>query len=290
MKKRVLALSLAVIMLFVTFAFAACSKKEDTPDPDPVVAEDTTAGDAAVVADLDAVKAKGTLVVGITYFEPMNYFDENGELVGFETEFAKAVAANLGVDVEFKEIDWDHKIIDLKAGDIDCIWNGMTIREDFKSEIDYSEAYMANKQVAVVRAADSENYTDLASMAGAAFVAEAGSAGEDAILADNSLSGNYVAAETQAKSLQEVKAGASDVAIIDAVMAYSMVGEDTDFSDLLVLDVFDDSANEEYGIGFRKGSDLVAAVNGAMEALAADGTLAQIAKTYGLETRILLDI
>ncbi|MBR0538490.1 MAG: transporter substrate-binding domain-containing protein [Clostridia bacterium] len=298
MNKKVLAVLIAAIMLLVTVAFAACGgdKNDTASDTDAALTEagddtaETEAGDdaAETVDDLAAITEAGKIVIGITYFEPMNYFDDTNTLTGFETDFATAVAEKLGVTPEFQEIEWDKKVIELKSKSIDCIWNGMTIREELKSELDFSQPYMANKQVAVIRAADAEKYTDLASLAGAKVVAEAGSAGEDAAKADEGLNQDYTGVDAQSSALKEIKAGTSDVAIIDAVMAYSMVGEDTDFSDLTVIDVFDDSANEEYGIGFRTGSNLTEAVNNAMNELAADGTLKAIAEKYGLESRILI--
>lgn len=103
-------------------------------------------------SDWEYIKNKGKLIVGITYFTPMNYFDENGELVGFETEFAKAVGQLLGLEVQFQEINWDTKETELKAKNIDCIWNGMTITEDRATNMSISIPYMINKQVAVVKA------------------------------------------------------------------------------------------------------------------------------------------
>jgi len=93
-------------------------------------------------------------VVGITYFAPMNYMDDNGELIGFETEFAKAVGEKLGVTVKFQEISWTAKETELAAKNIDCIWNGMTITEEREEAMSISIPYMQNKQVKIVKAAD----------------------------------------------------------------------------------------------------------------------------------------
>ncbi len=103
-------------------------------------------------SDWEYIKAKGKLVVGITLFAPMNYNDENGELIGFETEFAKAVGAKLGLEVEFQVIDWNSKETELASKNIDCIWNGMTITEERKENMQISIPYMENKQVVVVKA------------------------------------------------------------------------------------------------------------------------------------------
>ncbi|MBR2100059.1 MAG: transporter substrate-binding domain-containing protein [Eubacterium sp.] len=113
--KKFLAVLLAVLV--VAFSFAACSNSDKTTD-------ETTK--AAADSDLAYVQEKGNLVIGITYFEPMDYIDENGELTGFEVEFGKAVCEKLGVEPKFQEISWDAKETELAAKNIDCIWNGMT--------------------------------------------------------------------------------------------------------------------------------------------------------------------
>lgn len=102
-------------------------------------------------SDYKYVTDKGELVIGITYFAPMNYENEDGELVGFETEFAKAVCAKLGVEAKFQEISWNAKETELAAKNIDCIWNGMTIDPDREKSFSISIPYMQNKQVKVVK-------------------------------------------------------------------------------------------------------------------------------------------
>lgn len=120
--------------------------------------QDLLLGDAtaeevkAEESDWEYIKNKGKLVVGITLFAPMNYNDENGELVGFETEFAKAVCAKLGLEVEFQKIDWNSKETELASKNIDCIWNGMTITEERAENMQVSIPYMENKQAVVVKA------------------------------------------------------------------------------------------------------------------------------------------
>ena len=103
-------------------------------------------------SDWEYIQQKGVLVVGITYFAPMNYQDENGELVGFETEFAKAVGEKLGIEVKFQEIDWNAKETELASKNIDCIWNGMTITPERSENMQISIPYMENKQAVVVKA------------------------------------------------------------------------------------------------------------------------------------------
>ena len=102
-------------------------------------------------SDYKYVMDKGELIIGITYFAPMNYENEDGELVGFETEFAKAVCAELGVNAKFQEISWAAKETELAAKNIDCIWNGMTITAEREENMSISIPYMQNKQVKVVK-------------------------------------------------------------------------------------------------------------------------------------------
>ena len=106
---------------------------------------------AATDSDWSYIKNKGELIIGITYFAPMNYEDENGELIGFETEFAKAVCEVLGVKAKFQEINWSAKETELAAKNIDCIWNGMTITEEREENMSITIPYMQNKQVMIVK-------------------------------------------------------------------------------------------------------------------------------------------
>ena len=102
-------------------------------------------------SDYKYIMDKGELVIGITYFAPMNYLTDDGELVGFETEFAKAVCKKLGIKAKFQEISWNAKETELKSKNIDCIWNGMTITEERAENMSLSIPYMQNKQVKVVK-------------------------------------------------------------------------------------------------------------------------------------------
>ncbi|MBR0316468.1 MAG: transporter substrate-binding domain-containing protein, partial [Synergistaceae bacterium] len=100
----------------------------------------------AAESDLDYVKNKGVLVVGITDFAPMDYKNEKGEWIGFDADLAKKFAESLGVKVEFQEIEWDNKILELNAKNIDCVWNGMTLTNEVKSSMECSKPYCNNAQ------------------------------------------------------------------------------------------------------------------------------------------------
>ena len=257
--KKILALILT-LALAVT-VFAACGNGADS--------------DAAYITD------KGTLTIGMTLFAPMDYMDDNGELTGFEVEFGKAVCEKLGVTPEFIEIDWNAKETELAAKNIDCIWNGMTITEERAANMSISVPYMTNKQVVVTKAENAEKYA--ASLAGATVVAEAGSAGEELATADDFFKeANFTPVDSMAKALMDVAAGTSDVAVVDYVASIGSIGDDTDFKDLVVVET-EEFSPEEYGIAFRKGSDMTEKVNAAIKELAADGTLAEIAAKYKLD-------
>ncbi|MGN1110165.1 MAG: transporter substrate-binding domain-containing protein [Oscillospiraceae bacterium] len=233
-------------------------------------------------SDWSYIEKKGELVVGITYFEPMNYFDDNGELVGFETEFTKAVCEKLGVTPKFQEINWDNKVFELDAKTIDVIWNGMTVNDELAQKIIFSTPYIRNKQVVIIKKSNADKYTDTASMANASVTAEIGSAGETAVKADENLSKNYNGCAAQKDVLVEVMAGTTEIGVIDYVMAKASVGEGTDFSDLMIVESVN-LAPEEYAIGIRKGdTELQAKINAAIDELVKDGTLKQIAEKYDL--------
>ena len=232
-------------------------------------------------SDKQYVLDKGVLVVGITDFAPMDYKDENGEWIGFDADVAKAFAASLGVKVEFIEIDWDNKILELDAKAVDCIWNGMTLTDAVLSAMECSNPYMNNAQVVVVPADKAEQYQTIESLAGLTFAVEAGSAGEAEV---NALGLNCTPVTAQADALMEVAAGTSDAAVIDALMAAAMIGEGTSYANLTYTVGLN---SEEYGVGFRKGSDLVAELNAFLAQYAADGELAKVAETYKVQAALI---
>ena len=143
--KKIWALLMALAMVF---SLAACGDTaEDTSDADNADAENT---DTAEASDLAYVQDKGTLVVGITEFEPMDYQNESGEWVGFDADLAKEFAESLGVEVQFQIIDWDSKIMELDGKTIDVVWNGMTLTDEVTSSMNCTRGYCKNAQVIVM--------------------------------------------------------------------------------------------------------------------------------------------
>lgn len=278
--KKLIALLLAGCMMATLVV--GCGSKEEAADA-PAATEEAAAAEetAEAESDLAYVKEKGVLVVGITDFAPMDYKNEEGEWVGFDADMAKYFAGKLGVEVEFVEIDWDNKILELDAKAIDCVWNGMTLTDEVKAAMDCSNAYCNNAQVVVVPTEKAQDYQTVESLEDLAFAAEAGSAGEAELTA---LGLDCTPVKAQSDALMEVAAGTSDAAVIDALMAAAMVGPETGYADL----TYTVSLNsEEYGVGFRKGSDLVAELNAFFVEIYADGTMQDIAATYGVDAAVV---
>lgn len=290
MKKRLLSVLLCGCLAVSMLAGCGSKKEEEVvTNTDAADAAEDTAEEAAepeeeaapAGSDLDYVLEKGTLVVGITDFAPMDYKDENGEWIGFDADMAKAFAESLGVAVEFVEIDWDNKILELDGKTIDCVWNGMTLTDEVKSAMECSNAYCNNAQVVIVPADVADDYDTVESLADLNFAVEAGSAGEAEVSA---LGLNYTSVKAQSDALMEVKAKTSDAAVIDSLMAGAMVGEGTDYADLTYTIGLN---SEEYGVGFRKGSDLAAALNEFFAASYADGSMQACAETYGVQAALI---
>ena len=286
MKKKLLALTLA---FGLALSLAACSGgtqpgTADTPAPATDFPAPAT-GSPAAESDLAYLQDKGSLIIGYTVYEPMNYTDENGEFTGFDTELARAVCEKLGLEPEFVIINWDTKEVALEAKDIDCIWNGLTLDPDREANMACTVPYVKNAQVVVVK--EGFDYADTASLAGKTVCAEIGSAGEtmcrgndesepDAGLAQ----AEFVGKSVQTDCLMEVKSGTADAAVLDMTLANAMTGEGTNYDDLVVVDHL---GEENYGVAFRKGSDTRDAVNEIFAEMTADGSLKALADKYGLE-------
>ncbi|MBE6638862.1 MAG: transporter substrate-binding domain-containing protein [Ruminococcaceae bacterium] len=256
--KRLIACMMALLMvLSCGFAFSSCGKNEEV------------------------------INVGYTLYAPMNYKDTDGKLIGFDTELAEAVFKNMGYKVNFVEIKWENKYTDLASHTIDCIWNGFTAntadddgvaRAD---KVDFSYNYMKNKQVVVIK--EGTTLAAKEDFAGKTGVAETGSAGEGYAASFEGAKVKGVTRQTDA--LMEVNTGTADFAVLDEQLAKNYCGNG-DYSELKIVEEF--SSNEEfYAIGFAKGSGLTALVNEQLERLAGDGTIAMLAKKYGLENTVI---
>ena len=288
--KKFWALLLALAMVL---SLAACGGKDADSDksgdsgtpaaaPEDQKTGDAESGQADADSDLAYVQGKGTLVVGMTDFAPMDYRDADGSWIGFDADMASAFAESLGVTVEFQEITWDYKVMELDAKSIDCVWNGMTLNDEVKAAMDTGNAYCLNAQVLVVPADRAADFENLTSLEGLNVAVESGSAGEDAAEA---LGASTTAVAKQADALMEVSAGTADAAVIDLLMAGAMIGEGTNYANLTYtvnLNTAQGLESEEYGVGFRKGSDLGAAA-------IADGSVLETGTTYGVQESLILE-
>ena len=280
--KKIWAMLLALTMIL---SLAACGSKKETPAAEEKPAAEqpaeTPAAEPVADSEVAAIQSKGTLVVGITDFAPMDYKDADGNWIGFDADMAKAFAESLGVAVEFVEIDWDNKVLELNSQAIDCVWNGMTLTDEVTSAMECSNAYCNNAQVVIVPADKADQYQTVEACADLAFAVEAGSAGEAEV---DALGYNFTPVKAQSDALMEVAAGTSDAAVIDSLMAAAMVGEGTGYADLTYTVGLN---SEEYGVGFRKGSDLAAALNDFFAAAYADGSMIECAETYGVQAALI---
>lgn len=287
--KKIWSLLLALVMVL---SLAACGGKDSGSTAgggsSAAPPENQPAGDAGssqADSDLAYIQGNGKMVIGYTVYEPMNYTDADGNFTGFDTELARAVCEKLGVEPEFQEIIWETKEVELAGKSIDCIWNGLTLDAEREANMNCTVPYVKNAQVVVVKSGT--DYTDTSSLAGKTVVAEVGSAGEAQIIGtedsepDAGLAqADYVGKSVQTDCLMEVKAGTADAAVLDLTLANAMTGEGTDYAD---LEIVDELAVENYGVAFRKGSDIRDAVNDIFAEMVADGSLKALADQYNLE-------
>lgn len=288
MKKKSIALIMAVLTVILCVVLAACGGGKDDKDDNAGNSDDSqiestssnaNEDDANTVADLERIKTNGKMVIGITIYAPMNYYTDETktELTGFDTEFAQAVCKKLGVEAEFLVIDWDRKFQELDSKAIDCVWNGMTITDEALANASVSDAYVSNKQVLVMKKDKIDAYKDADSIKELSFAVEAGSAGEG-VLKELGIE-NVTGVLDQSKALLEVSSGAADACVIDITMAEAMTGEGTSYANLTYsLEL----STEEYGIACRQGSDLVPAINEIMAEMKQDGSLKALADKYEL--------
>lgn len=259
--KRIIAVLMAMVTVAVAFVGCSSSKAEKT--------------------DSEKIAENGKLVVGITDFAPMDYKDKNKNWIGFDADMAAAFAKSLGVEVEFVEIEWDNKVFELDNGTIDCVWNGMTLTDEVTSAMDCSQAYCNNAQVVIVNKDVADKYKTAEDCKELNFAVESGSAGQKEAKANGF---NYTEVKDQATAIMEVKAGTCNAAIIDSLMAAAMVGEGTSYADLTYTVALN---SEEYGVGFRKGSDLVQKLNDFFAASKADGSMEACAEKYGVQAALI---
>lgn len=263
MKKLI---SLVLISLMI-FSFTACQK--------------STGGDNS----LKYIKDNGKLIVGLDdTFAPMGFTDDNGDIIGFDVDLARAVSEKLGVELVLQPVEWEAKEQELATKNIDCIWNGLSVTPEREKNMTMSKSYMTN-DISLVVKSDS-TITKMADMAGLRLAVQGGSSAEEALNDD----ANKVFRESLEQvnpfdkydtALMDMETGNSDAVLMDTVMANYMIN--TLGKDFKVLD--ESLLPDEYAVGFRKGeAELCTAVEKALSDLKSDGTVAEIStKWFGAD-------
>ena len=259
MKKIICAAMLAAAVLAMT----GCKKSQKKEGEDAV----------------SALKTRGVFVLGLDdSFPPLGFRSENNEVVGYDIDLAKEVAKRLGVDFRAQPIDWDAKEMELETGKIDCIWNGFTITEERKNALSFTEAYLNNDQVLVVR--DDSGINSLSDMKGKTVGIQSGSSAQEAVddnAAFSSSISNLIMFKDNITALNDLDIGGVDGVVMDSVVAnYSIAQTKKPFK------VIDESlANEGYGVGFRKNEpELRDAVWTILKEMQADGTVTAISQKW----------
>lgn len=276
MKKRLLSAVMASAMVLSLAACGGAKTETTAAETTAEKKEETTTADTTAAETAEA--AGGTLIVGFDQdFPPMGFVGDNGEYTGFDLDLAKEVASRLGLEYKAQPIAWDSKDMELESGNIDCIWNGFTItgRED---DYTWTTPYMANKQVFVV--ANDSDIKSQADLAGKVVEVQADSSAEAALKENQDLAntfGQLLTTPDYNTAFMDLEQGAVDAVAMDVIVAgYQIKQRNADFK------ILDDSlSEEEYGVGFKKGNtELRDKVQGALEEMAADGTLAKISDEW----------
>ena len=292
---RGMALILATVItgsLFIT----GCSATTKTTTASTTAAVATTAADTTAAAaettaasaaettaaaddSLAKVKAAGTLILGLdSAFPPMGFINDKNEIVGFDIDLAKEVTSRMGIELKLQPIDWSSNILELNSGNIDCIWNGFSISEERKAEVNFTDAYMQNRQVVIVRGDSGIN--TLADMAGKTLCLQAGSSASDALASNADFKASLkevVELSDNVTAFMELEGKTSDAILMDEIVAAYYITQNA--KDYKILD--ESLADEQYGVGFRLADQsLRDEVNNQLKAMAADGTLAEISNTW----------
>ncbi len=275
MKKGLLVKVLAGVMA-ATFLFAGCGS---TGNKEAENTASSTASSAAVDQSWEKVKGAGELILGLDdSFPPMGYRDENNEIVGYDIDLAKEVASRLGIELKLQPINWDTKDQELNTGNIDCIWNGMTITDDLKKVVLFSQPYMNNQQVLVVMADSTCKAKE--DLAGKSIALQAGSSAKIALESKADFKASLkevVELKDNTLCMMDLQTGNVDAVLMDEIVAryfIQMKGEK-----YRVLD--EGLADEEYGIGFRKADvQLMTKINDTLNDMAKEGTIAKISEKW----------
>lgn len=230
------------------------------------------------ISTWEEVEERGYFIVGLDdTFAPLGFRDTDGDLIGFDVELARAVSEELGVEVRFQPIDWDAKVLELDSGAIDMIWNGLTITDARKEEMVFSNPYIANTQMVMVKSGSSID--QLSDLSGLKLGVQVSSAAEEAVLA-NDISddlGELLKYDTYNLALLELENGTIDAVVIDEIMGRYIISQTPETYDV----ASENFGEEEYGVGFRKdATDIRDAINECLQTLIDNGTAGEISETW----------
>ena len=261
--KRILILALALAMIF---SFAACAGA-------PAASEaDTSWTD---------IETKGSLTLGFDEnFPPMGFKDESGTHVGFDIDMATEVATRLGLELKLQPVDWDSKVLELNGGNIDLIWNGLSITDEYKKDILFSNPYMNNRQIVIVLA--DSGIATIADLAGKTVAAQSGSSAMSAIEDQPEVKetfGELVESPDYVEALMELKQGSVDAVVIDEIVGRYYISHDDAPDAYAVLE--DNFGEEQYGVGFRLGDKAFRdKIQETIDAMIADGKAEEISQKW----------
>ncbi len=230
---------------------------------------------------LQYILDKGELVLGLDdSFPPMGFRGEDGEIVGFDIDLAKEVTDRLGVELRLQPIDWDAKVLDLNSKDIDVIWNGLTITAEREEQITFSKPYIANRQIVIVQAGS--GLMTKSDLAGKTIGLQLGSSAQDAVESEPEVLDSFAEVaryQDNVQALLDLEVGRVDAVVVDEILGRYYISQKPEVF-AVANEYF---AEEEYGIGFRKGEvafrDRVDAI---LDEMVEDGAAADIsAKWFG---------
>jgi len=253
--KKILGLSLMILMSFV---FVGCQSN--------------------TINTWDEIEERGYFIVGLDdTFAPMGFRDDAGELTGFDVDLAKEVSERLGVEVRFQPIDWDAKVLELNGGSIDMIWNGLTITDARKEEMIFSNPYIANTQMVMIKSgSDIDLLSDLANRTVGVQVS---SASEEVVVANDISSDleELLKYDTYNLALLELENGSIDAVVIDEIMGRYIMSLKPDVYDV----ASENFGAEEYGVGFRLESTSIRdQINATLIEMINDGTAGEISQLW----------
>ena len=268
-----------IFLLSIVLLFAISCNNTNNNAVENTDSNSASTNAAAEDNSLQKVKDSGKLVLGLDdTFAPMGFRDANGEVVGFDIDLAREVAIRLGVQLEIKPIEWSSSILSLNKGDVDVLWNGVTINESRKQQINFSKPYLNNRLV-IVKAIDDETINSKDDLLGKVLGVQVGS-NDEALTADpvSKNAKEIRRYDVNVNAFLDLQAKRIDAVIIDEVAAQYYI---SDKKAPFVVVNSTPLTEELYGVGFRKSDvQLLNEVDRILDEMKADGKAAEISQKW----------